>query len=232
MLLLGASSEPQDTRDEAKNKAHGALLHLFNDRVYKIDPGDCSEHCEPIFKEFVGFYVLQKNANRIADIDALIHDDTRVAVVEQKSSEIESDEFPPKRERGLPVSWLCVVDITSRDPVSFVLPKKKCILNYYYISDPFGIGPGDLSTYAFRVFKKDALVVYDDYCFITGTNTDNRFLVRVPEDNPEFQDLAFPNFMIVCFVEPILNGGFDFFDDLEESSVLPVTTRALGPPEY
>jgi hypothetical protein len=119
--------------------------------------------------------------------------------------------WPPKK---LPASKLCIVDITSRDPVTWALTKKKCLLNYYAISDPFGIGPSNENPFAFSRYNLDALWVYDDYCFVTGTANDFPFTNDwgdTPAQNPFFAEFQFPNFVIICFLDPVLNRGFPHF---------------------
>jgi hypothetical protein len=179
-------------------------------RIYLIDPGDCTADCEPIFKFFIGFYPFECKGDRIGDSSVLRGDDRKVLVTEQRAFP-QGFLWPPRKN---PASKLCIVDITSRDPVTWVLTKKKCLLNYYAISDPFGIGPSNENPFAFSRYNLDALWVYDDYCFVTGTANDFPFTNDwgdTPAQNPFFAEFQFPNFVIICFLDPVLNRGFPHF---------------------
>jgi hypothetical protein len=196
-------------------------------RIYLIDPGDGSPDCEPIFRYFIGFYPFEFNGNRIGDTSVLQGDDRKVIVTEQRAFP-QGNLWPPKKN---PASKLCIVDITSRDPVTWVLTKKKCLLNYYAIIDPWGVGPSNESTFAFSRFNIDALWAYDDYCFLAGTATDYPFtndwgITRaitglttpvvpagpIVTTYPYFDAIQEPNFIVVCFLEAVLDRGFPHFD--------------------
>jgi hypothetical protein len=203
-----------EDHDEHDKRSRRRLMGTGDDepgvRIYLIDPGDCSADCEPIFKFFIGFYAFEFNADRIGDTSVLRDDDRKVLVLEQKAFP-QGKLYPPKKN---PATKLCIVDITSRDPKTWVLTKKSCLLNYYAIQDPWGIGPTNESTYTFSFYSADALWAYDDYCFLAGTANDFPFTNDWDDTNPPnpfLEQFQFPNFMIVCFLEPVLDRGFPHF---------------------
>lgn len=199
---------PDDKR--ARRRLQGTGKNEPGARIYLIDPGDGSPDCEPIFRYFIGFYPFEFNANRIGDTSVLKGDDRKVIVTEQRAFP-QGFLWPPKKN---PSSKLCIVDITSRDPVTWVLTKKKCLLNYYALQDIWGVSPANENTFAFSRFNIDALWAYDDYCFLAGNANDYPFTNdwgNAPAQNPLFDQYQFPNFIIVCFIEAVLDRGYPHF---------------------
>jgi hypothetical protein len=211
----------EDDHDEHDKRSRRRLMGTGDDepgvRVYLIDPGDCTADCEPIFKFFIGFYAFEFNGDRIGDTGVLRGDDRKIVVIEQRAFP-QGFLYPPKKN---PANKLCIVDITSRDPVTWVLTKKVCLLNYYSIQDPFKIGVSIKNTFAFSRYNLDAFWAYDDYCFLTGTATDFPFTNDwgIPQATgnplipvyPFFNEIQEPNFLIICFLEPVLDRGFPHF---------------------
>jgi hypothetical protein len=120
--------------------------------------------------KFLGFYKMEKNGERVTATSNFPDDDRKLIVIEQ--SYFPSDQNWP--QTSMPADKLCVVDIAQRDPITWRLTKT-CILNYYSIGDPFETGTSGKGIFSFSAFNKDAVVIVDDYCFITGTSTDFPF---------------------------------------------------------
>jgi hypothetical protein len=204
----------------ARRKLQGTGDDEPGARIYLIDPGDGTPDCEPIFRFFIGFYPFEFNGNRIGDTAVLKDDDRKVLVTEQRQFP-QGFLWPPSEN---PASKLCIVDLTSRDPVTWVLTKKKCLLNYYAITDAFKVSQSTKNLFAFSRFNIDALWAYDDYCFLAGTATDFPFtndwgIDRNGSANttntmgvyPYFDAIQEPNFIVVCFLEAVLDRGFPHF---------------------
>jgi hypothetical protein len=186
-----------------------SLFESFPEQSKHVSRLDCTEDCELKVDEFLGFYKMEKNADRVTASSNFPDDDRKLVVVEQ-SAFPSSNSWP---QTSMPADKLCVVDITQRDPVDWRL-KKTCILNFYSISDPFGTGTSGKSIFSFSAFNKDAVVIVDDYCFITGSATDFPFTDEWGLTNQEieyFEELQDTRFAIVCFFEPVLDRGFPHF---------------------
>lgn len=175
-------------------------------RCYRILPGDCTDTCPPSILGFQGFYNPEKNADAIGDITAIPKSDTRVLVIEKNTGFPEDHKFPL---REMPASKLCIVDISEiNSKLRFV--RKVCVLNYAHISDPWDVDANGIFTYAQSSAFNDALIVTDDYCIIQGTRNnfpfENKF--ELDEDEvPFFEEVTDPNFVFICFLEPILDDG-------------------------
>jgi hypothetical protein len=170
-------------------------------RVYKIIPGDCSVGSEPVFDSFLGFYPFEIGAGNIADVSAIPGDSQYVAVIERNGFP-SGHMFPGA---GLPANKVCFVDLTSTDK-DMVFDKKKCVLNYHAISDPWDVDGNGIFVYGHTQTTNEALIVVDDYCIVAGTDTNypwtNQF--ELDEDQMEnWNETRDPRFMVVCFQEPI-----------------------------
>jgi hypothetical protein len=172
-------------------------------RVYRIIPGDCTVENEPVFDSFLGFYPFEIGAGNIADVSAIPNTSQYVLVIERNGFP-NGHMFPGA---GMPANKLCIVDLTSTDK-DMVFNKKKCVLNYHAISDPWDVDGNGIFIYGHTQITNEALIVVDEYCFVAGTDTNypwtNQF--QLEEDQVEnWNETTDPRFMVVCFQEPIFN---------------------------
>lgn len=131
-------------------------------RVYRVQPGDCDKKA-PYFEEFLGFYPFEENGGNIADTSSVPGSDRRIVVIERNG-------FP----RGyffpapvMPANKVCVVDILETDD-DMVMTKKKCILNYHDIDDPWDVDGNGIFKYAQTQVTNEQLIVVDDYCIVSA----------------------------------------------------------------
>ena len=72
--------------------------------------------------------------------------------------------------------------------------KKKCILNYRHVSDPFDVDGDGLTTAAFSQWTTEQLIIVSDYCLIAGTDTNfpgvNQFGLTAAEA-PQLQEVCY-----------------------------------------
>lgn len=186
-----------------KNSGDSSLGDEPGTRVYKVLPGDGTPENPPKFDSFVGFYPFELNAGNIADTSAIPGSSNLVAVIERNGFP-SGHMFPAPR---MPANKLCVVDLTVRD-VDMVLHKKKCILNYHRVDDPWDVDNNGIHRYAQTQVTNEQVIVVDDYCIIAGTDTNfpytNQFGLDMTEV-PFAQEVTDTRFMVVCFMEPIFN---------------------------
>jgi hypothetical protein len=184
-----------------KNTGDTTLSDEPGVRVYKVLPGDCSAGSAPVFDSFVGYYAFEHGAGNIADVSAIHGTSQYVAVIERNG-------FPSGHlfpGAGIPANKVCIADLTSRDE-NMVLDKKKCVLNYHAVQDPWDVDGNGIFVYGHTQTTNEALIVVDDYCMVAGTDTNypwtNQF--ELEEDQVEdWQETRDARFMIVCFQEPI-----------------------------
>ncbi|KAG7357851.1 glycerophosphoryl diester phosphodiesterase [Nitzschia inconspicua] len=172
-------------------------------RVYKIIPGDCSVGSAPVFDSFMGYYPFEYGAENIADVSPIPGSSQYVVVIERNGFP-NGHLFPGA---GMPANKVCIVDLTSRD-ANMVFDKKKCVLNYHAIDDPWDVDGNGIFVYGHTQVTNEALIVVDDYCIVAGTDTNypwtNQF--NLEEDQMEnWQETRDARFMVVCFQEPIFN---------------------------
>lgn len=179
-------------------------------RVYRVDPGNCSQNCPPKFTEFLGFYQFEHNGSNIADVAFIPGSSTKVLVIERNG-------FPNGNmwpSPIMPANKVCVLDLTKKDS-KLVFTEKKCILNYHSISDPWDVDNNNINVAAWSQLTNEALIVVDDYCIVAGTDTNypftNQFNLE-PEDVAYYQEVTDTRFMVICFVEPILAAGYPIFN--------------------
>lgn len=176
-------------------------------RVYRVDPGDCTEENPPSFVEFLGFYPFEHNAGNIADVSALPGSSSKVVVIERNG--FPSGYFFPSPV--MPANKVCVVDLLDTDNLH-VMTNKKCILNYHDIDDPWDVDGNGIFKYAQTQVTNEQLIVVDDYCMIAGTDTNFPFTNQFGLEDTDFviyeQEVKDTRFMVVCFVEPIFAAGY------------------------
>jgi len=179
-------------------------------RVYRVDPGNGTPEHPPSFTEFLGFYPFELNAGNIADVSPIPGSSNLVAVIERNGFP-SGHLFPAP---VMPANKLCVVDLLDTDD-NMVMTKKKCILNYHSIDDPWDVDDNGILKYAQTQVTNEQVIVVDDYCIIAGTDTNfpftNQFGVNV--DELKFgQEVTDTRFMVVCFLEPIFNLDYPLMD--------------------
>ena len=184
-----------------KNSGDTTLSDEPGVRVYHVIPGDCSVGSEPVFDSFMGFYAFEHGAGNIADVSTIPGSSQYVAVIERNG-------FPGGHlfpGSGMPANKVCVVDLTSTDE-NMVFDKKKCVLNYHSIQDPWDVDGNGIFVYGHTQVTNEALIVVDDYCMVAGTDTNYPWTNQFQLDElevPDWQETRDARFMVVCFVEPI-----------------------------
>ena len=89
----------------------------------------------------MGYYPFEINGGNIADVSAIPGTSRYVAVIERNGFPSQSKDWPINVR---PHNYLCIVDLTDLD-AKMVMRKKKCVLNYQRISDPWDVyGDGSL----------------------------------------------------------------------------------------
>lgn len=216
-----------------KNSGDTTLTEEPGVRVYKVLPGDCSVGDEPVFDSFLGFYTFEYGAGNIADVSAIPGTSQYVVVIERNGFPA-GHMFPGA---GMPANKVCVVDLTSRDESTMVFDKKKCVLNYHAISDPWDVDGNGIFVYGLTQVTTEALIVVDDYCMVAGTDTNypwtNQF--DLEEDQVEdWQETRDARSMVVCFQEPIfatdLLTKYMAMDMMSDSSSSSGSDNGLDPP--
>lgn len=134
-------------------------------RVYKVLPGDGTPENPPKFDSFMGFYPLEINAGNIADVSAIPGSSNKVVVIERNGFP-GGNLWPAPRQ---PANKLCVVDLYDVDE-NMVMTKKKCILNYHNIDDPWDVDGNGIFKYALTQVTNEQMIVVDDYCIVAGTD--------------------------------------------------------------
>jgi len=187
----------------------------------QIKPGNCESgdkvRNKPEFIELMGFYKFELNAGNIADVSGIPGSD-RYAVV------IERNGFPsgytiPAPPGRMPAYKLCIVDLLTTDETK-TFNKKKCILNYHAISDPWDVDNNGINVYALSQVTNEQVIVVDDYCIVAGTDTNfpyvNQFNLDLEDTTlvPDSQEVQDARFMIVCFIEPIFNLEYGLLDEM------------------
>lgn len=179
-------------------------------RVYRVLPGDGTPSNPPSFHSFMGFYPFEINGGNIADVSPIPGSNNLVAVIERNGFP-SGFEFPAPR---MPANKLCVVDLNELNDDK-VMYKKKCILNYHKIDDPWDVDGNGIFRYAQTQVTNEQVIVVDDYCIVAGTDTNypwtNQFGVDVDE-LPFGQEVTDTRFMVVCFQEPIFNLDYPLMD--------------------
>ena len=94
-----------------KNSGDTTLSDEPGVRVYKIQPGDCSEGSPPSFESFMGYYRLENNAGNIADVSTIPGSSKYVAVIERNGFP-GGHMFPGP---NMPANKLCIVDLEELD---------------------------------------------------------------------------------------------------------------------
>jgi Esterase-like activity of phytase len=185
-----------------KNTGDTTLSDEPGVRVYKILPGDCSVGSAPVFDSFLGYYAFEHGAGNIADVSSIPGGSSQFVAVIERNGFPNGHLFPGA---GMPANKVCIVDLTSRDE-NMVFDKKKCVLNYHAIDDPWDVDGNGIFVYGHTQTTNEALIVVDDYCMVAGTDTNypwtNQF--DLDEDQMEnWQETRDARFMVVCFQEPI-----------------------------
>ena len=113
----------------------------------------------------------------------------------------------------LPHNYLCIVDLLDLDD-NMVMRKKKCILNYQRIDDPWDVDGNGIFRYAQTQVTNEQVIVVDDNCIVAGTDTNypgfNDFNLNMT-NVPYAQQVIDARWMVVCFQEPIFNLAYPHF---------------------
>jgi len=185
-------------------------------RVYRVEPGNCTPGSAPVFESFYGFYPLELNAVKVADVST-IPGSSRFVVVMERNGFPKGHFFPAPT---MPANKLCVVDLTDVDE-NMVMQNKRCILNYHNIDDPWDVDGNGILKYALTQVTNEAVIVVDDYCIVAATDTNypwtNQFQLNESEVD-YWQEVSDSRFMVVCFVEPLFNVKHPFLQDPENNS--------------
>ena len=193
-----------------KNTGDSTLGNEPGVRVYKVLPGDGTPANPPSFDSFMGYYPFELNAGNIADVSSIPGSSNLVAVIERNGFP-SGYTFPAP---VMPANKLCIVDLTDLNE-DMVMHKKKCILNYHQISDPWDVDGNGIFRYAQTQVTNEQVIVVDDYCVVAGTDTNypytNQFGVDVTEI-PFGQEVTDTRWMVVCFAEPIFNLEFPLME--------------------
>jgi hypothetical protein len=179
-------------------------------RVYKVLPGNGTAAGPPTFSSFMGYYKFEIHGVNIADVSAIPGSSRYVAVLERSGFPAQSSTWPMNVP---PHNYLCVVDL-SRTNTDLVFKRKKCILNYQRIDDPWDVDGDGITRAAFIQQTNEQLIVVDDNCIIAGTDTNfpfvNDFNVNMTT-LPFGQEVSDTRWMVVCFQEPIFNLNSTFW---------------------
>lgn len=175
-----------------------------------------------MFKAFLGFYKFEKGACCIADISPVPGSSTKLLVAER--ADWPNGKYLPGQ--GQPNNRLCMIDVNVREQdKSF---KKKCILNYQHVSDPYDVDSDSLTTSAFSQWTTEQLLIVDDFCLIAGTDTNfpgvNQFGLT-PAEAPYLQEVSDTRWMVVCFEEPVLSA--DYSHVLPDAAYAPKLSDAV-----
>ena len=185
-----------------KNSGDSSLKSEPGVRVYHVTPGDCSKGSKPKFEKFFGYYPFEINGGNIADVSPIPGSSRYVAVIERNGFP-NGHLFPSP---VMPANNLCIVDLQSVDE-NKVMNRKKCVLNYHDISDPWDVDGNTILKYAQTQLTNEALIIVDDFCMVAGTDTNfpwtNQF--GIPNTTAYFQEVSDTRFMVICFVEPIFS---------------------------
>ena len=177
-------------------------------RVYRVQPGDCDTKA-PYFDEFLGFYPFELNAGNIADTSSIPGSASRILVIERNGFP-NGYLFPSP---VMPANKVCIVDILDTDE-NMVMHKKKCILNYHSIDDPWDVDGNGIFKYAQTQVTNEQLIVVDDYCIVAGTDTNFPFVDQFQLEAyqvPFYQEVSDTRFMVICFLEPIFDANYPIF---------------------
>ena len=197
-------------------------------RVYHVVPGDCTKGSKPQFAKFFGYYPFEINGGNIADVSPIPGSSRYVAVIERNGFP-NGHLFPAPT---MPANNLCIVDLLSVDDKK-VMNKKKCVLNYHDISDPWDVDGNTILKYAQTQVTNEALIIVDDYCLVAGTDTNfpwtNQF--GIPNTTKYFEEVSDTRFMVVCFVEPIFSLEHPLLKNFmkEDKATTPAPTPAPTP---
>lgn len=137
-------------------------------RVYSISPGSCNGTCTPSVTSFLGFYNLELDMERVADISEVPGSVSKVAVL----------------ETGRSTTKLCLVNLKSKSNANLL--EKTCMLDFADISSGYGSSIVNQPSYGTR---KSSLLIVDEFCFLIST--DGNFPVQSSE-------LALSYFFKVC----------------------------------
>lgn len=180
-------------------------------RVYKVLPGNGSAANPPKFDSFMGFYKFEIHGTSIADVSAIPGSSRYVAVIERNGFPAQSDKWPIN---VLPHNYLCIVDLLRRNRNTKVFNRKRCILNYQRIDDPWDVDNNGITRAAFIQQTNEQLIVVDDNCIVAGTDTNfpffNDFNINMTV-LPFGQEVSDSRWMVVCFQEPIFNLNSTFW---------------------
>jgi len=158
----------------------------------------------------MGFYPFEINGGAIADVSAIPGSSQYVVVIERNGFPSGSHMWPIN---VLPHNYLCIVDLLDLDE-NMVMRKKKCILNYQRIDDPWDVDGNGIFRYAQNQVTNEQVIVVDDNCIIAGTDTNypwsNDFNLNLT-NVPYSQQIIDARWMIVCFQEPIFNLAYPHF---------------------
>ena len=159
----------------------------------------------------MGFYPFEINGGNIADVSAIPGTSRYVAVIERNGFPSQSKDWPINVR---PHNYLCIVDLTDLD-AKMVMRKKKCVLNYQRISDPWDVDGDGILRYAQIQQTNEQLIVVDDNCIVAGTDTNFPFVNDFAFTNltalPFGQEVSDTRWMVVCFQEPIFNPNYPLF---------------------
>jgi hypothetical protein len=179
-------------------------------RVYKVLPGNGTLASPPKFDSFMGFYPFEIHGGNIADVSAIPGSSRYVVVMERNGFPSGSHMWPINI---LPHNYLCIVDLLDLDD-DMVMRKKKCILNYQRIDDPWDVDGNGIFRYAQIQQTNEQVIVVDDNCIIAGTDTNypgfNDFNLNMT-NVPYAQQVIDARWMVLCFQEPIFNLAYPHF---------------------
>ena len=157
----------------------------------------------PSLTPFMDFMPFEHGAGNIADVSAIPGSSQYVAVIERNGFP-DGHLFPGA---GMPANKVCIVDLTSTDS-AMVFDKKKCVLNYHAIADPWDVDGNGIFVYGHTQTTNEALIVVDDYCIVAGTDTNypwtNQFMLDESQME-NWKETTDARFMVVCFQEPIFS---------------------------
>jgi len=119
-----------------------------------------------------------------------------------------------KLSQGMPNNRICIIDLNEKnDDHTF---KKMCLANYMNVADPFDVDGNGVFTYAFSQWTTEQLMIYDEHCYIAGTDTNfpavNQFGL-IPAEAPDLGQTFDTRWMMVCFHDAVFAAGAGHFPD-------------------
>jgi len=107
---------------------------------------------------------------------------------------------------------ICIIDLNEKnDDHTF---KKMCLANYMNVADPYDVDGNGVFTYAFSQWTTEQLMIYDEHCYIAGTDTNfpavNQFGL-IPAEAPDLGQTFDTRWMMVCFHDAVFAAGAGHF---------------------